>query len=122
MMETNPHAFGVDEDTLYRIPLPSPVPDVGPFSRAPLGSLPCQAPRRDHAAFVFLRAEQLFKCTLTRFSETLGLNQPTTAFHQRSNFQRFVRGELTGARSLLRRGSYASAKALRWFPFAMAPS
>ena len=43
-MRTNEHAFGVDDELLYRIPVPSPVLGVGHISRALLGHS-CQAPK-----------------------------------------------------------------------------
>ncbi len=53
-MRTNEHAFGVDDDPLYRIPVPSPVLGVGHISRALLGHS-CLAPKPSN----FIRAGKL---------------------------------------------------------------
>jgi hypothetical protein len=40
----NEHAFGVDDDPLWRIPVPSPVPRAGQFNQA-LPGHSCRAPK-----------------------------------------------------------------------------
>ena len=55
-MRTNEHAFGVDDDLLYRLPVPSSVLGVGHISRALLGHS-CQAPKANHYSFHIWDAE-----------------------------------------------------------------
>src|SRR5436309_12194530 len=88
MMQTNPHACGVDDTAcpstpikahacgvddgpLHLIPVPSPVLSVGHFSRALLGHS-CQAPKLDALQRVspFLRQESMVRTHCTRYFTT----------------------------------------------------